>query len=108
VPVYSYQCPKCHEVTEAFRRVDERNVMECECGTQMEIVILTPPNHPREMLPHFDNGLGAYVRDRSDRKRIMQAKGLKEAGDSDHPTTRFLKEAQEQEKDAKADNRRRR
>lgn len=92
MPVYSYECPKCHEITEAFRRVDERNLMTCDCGAQMEIVILSAPNHPKEMLPHFDNGLGAYVRDRSDRKRIMKEKGLKEAGDSDHPTTKWLKE----------------
>jgi putative FmdB family regulatory protein len=106
MPVYSYECPKCHEITEAFRRVDERNFMTCECGTQMEIVILAAPNHPKEILPYFDKGLGCRVQDRSDRLRIMKSKGLKEAGDSDHPTTKWLKEVREQEKDAKADKRR--
>jgi putative FmdB family regulatory protein len=101
MPVYSYQCPKCHEIVEEFRRVDERNTVKCDCGMQMEIVVLTAPNHPKEMLPHYDAGLGKWVRDRDDRKKIMKEKGLKEAGDSDHPTTKWLKEVREQELDVK-------
>ena len=101
MPTYSYQCPCCNEIVEEFRSVGERNTVKCDCGAQMEIVILAPPAHPKEILPYFDNGLGCRVQDRADRKRIMRAKGLKEAGDSDHPTTKFLKEAREQELDAK-------
>lgn len=106
MPVYTYECPKCHEITEAFRRVDERHNFVCDCGTQMEIVILTPPNHPKEMLPYFDKGLGCHVRDRSDRKRKMKAMGLKEAGGSDDPTTKWLKEVREE--DLENNSRRRR
>jgi len=106
MPVYSYQCPNCHELVEEFRSVDERNTVKCDCGTQMEIVVLSAPYHPKEMLPYFDKGLGCHVRDRADRKRIMEAKGLKEAGDSDHPTTKWLREVREQELDAKNSGRR--
>jgi hypothetical protein len=44
------------------------------------------------MLRHFDNGLGCYVQDRSDRKRIMRERGLREAGDSGEPMTKELAE----------------
>lgn len=104
MPTYTYQCPACNEIVEEFRSVNERYSVKCACGQAMEIVILAPPNHPKEMLPHFDRGLGCEVRDRADRQRIMDAKGLKEAGDSDHPTTKWLKEVREQ--DAERNHRR--
>jgi putative FmdB family regulatory protein len=95
MPTYNYECPKCHKTKEAFRSIKDRNSFACDCGQIMEIVIVSAPNHPKEMLRHFDNGLGCYVQDRSDRKRIMRERGLREAGDSGEPMTKELKEIRE-------------
>jgi hypothetical protein len=77
---------------EAFRSIKERNSFACDCGQTMEIVIVSAPNIPREMLRHFDNGLGCYVEDRAHRKRLMKERGLREAGDPGEPMTKELAE----------------
>ena len=102
MPLYSYECSECGQIVEAFKSVDERNYMVCnKCNCPMEIIIVTPPNHPKEMLRHFDNGLGCYVEDRDHRKRIMRQKGLREAGDSCDPITKEYKEIRERQLDSK-------
>lgn len=95
MPTYAYECTNCGATVEAFRSIEERKTFKCNCGEVMEIVIATPPNHPREMLRHFDNGLGCYVEDRAHRKRLMRERGLREAGDSEEPITKQLRDIRE-------------
>jgi predicted nucleic acid-binding Zn ribbon protein len=107
MPLYNYECPYCGEIVEAFKSVDERNYMVCnKCNCPMEIIIVTPPNHPREMLRHFDKGLGCYVEDRAHRTRLMKERGLREAGDPGDPITKELRQVREQELDGKETRRR--
>ena len=101
MPTYNYECPKCGKMKEAFRSIAERNSFKCDCGQVMGIIIVSAPNHPKEILPYFDNGLGCRVQDRNERSRIMKQRGLREAGDSGDPFTREMKEVREQDLDQK-------
>jgi putative FmdB family regulatory protein len=96
MPIYTYLCPKCGELCEAMHTVEERKLEKCKkCGVQLDIVIMLSPNHPKEMLRYFDKGLGCYVESRDHRKRIMEERGLREAGDSGDDLAKLAQETRE-------------
>lgn len=104
MPRYDYECPACGTVFEAYNRMDKCRNSRCpSCKGEAYQVFITPPMTFKEILPYYDNGLGAYVRDRDDRKRIMKEKGFVEADES---LRRQVKEIREEDADGKSDKRR--
>jgi hypothetical protein len=67
----------------------------------MDIIVTAAPNHPKEMLRYFDNGLGCYVESRDHRKRLMRERGLREAGDKGEELSTFAREIRERDLDQK-------
>ena len=57
MPIYQYECPRCHKVTEAYHNVDDRHNEYCEeCDCKMSINICTTSVHLFEPFfhPHLD------------------------------------------------------
>jgi len=104
MPLYDYRCDSCNIVFEAYNKMDKCRNAECpKCKAEAHQVFITPPMAYKEILPHFDRGLGRYVNDRSERKRIMAEKGLVEA---DSSVDRFVKETREEDADRNRSKRR--
>ena len=77
--LYEYACQDCHKHTDAFRRVDERNVCPpCQhCGgATRKIISLSKPIG--DMAPYYDDNLQAYVTSRQHRRELMKQQGVSE------------------------------
>ena len=97
MPVYTYECPKCGAINEEFHTVNDRLNVKCTCGSSMEIVIGKGVMTFKEILPYFDRGMGCYVESRSDRKKKMAARGLREAGDAGDKWNKLAKQIREED-----------
>lgn len=77
--IYEYQCQVCQQVTDAWRRVDDRNdCPTCECGGETKKIISGYRVHG-DMEPYFDENLGpngTYVKSRKHRAQAMKEHGL--------------------------------
>jgi len=80
MPIYEYRCPGCHELTEAYRRVSERNdAPACRaCGGATNKIISAGRVHP-DFSPYYDDNLEAWVKSKQHRKKIMREQGVVEA-----------------------------
>jgi putative FmdB family regulatory protein len=86
MPIYEYACEKCGVSRDEMRTIAERDdAPTCECGLKMERVLCAPAfggdldnTGWRQGVSGWDEGLGCYVRDTADRKKIMERKGLTE------------------------------
>jgi putative FmdB family regulatory protein len=79
MPIYTYRCADCAEVTDAYRSVAERdNCPPCEvCGGKTKKII-APYRVHSDMEPYYDWNLDTYVKSRKHRKKVMREKGVEE------------------------------
>lgn len=45
MPTYQYKCKKCNKVFDGFATVKDRHKVKCECGGDVEIMIVTRSVH---------------------------------------------------------------
>ena len=80
MPLYSYRCKSCKAVTDAFRRIAERD--DCppcdECEGNTKKIISTYSVHP-DFEPYYDENLESHIESKQHRKKVMQEKGVIEA-----------------------------
>jgi putative FmdB family regulatory protein len=83
VPIYEYECDKCHSRFELLQRFNERPVKQCaKCGGPVHKV-LSPP-------ALLFKGTGWYVTDyaRADRKKAEKAEKDSGGGDKKSESTK--------------------
>jgi putative FmdB family regulatory protein len=83
VPIYEYECDKCHSRFELLQRFNERPVKQCaKCGGPVHKV-LSPP-------ALVFKGTGWYVTDyaRADRKKAEKAEKDSGGGDKKSESTK--------------------
>lgn len=80
MPLYSYRCQSCKAVTDAFRRIAERDdCPECsECDGDTKKIISTYSVHS-DFAPYYDENLETHIESKQHRKKVMKEKGLVEA-----------------------------
>ena len=79
MPIYSYRCNACQEVTEAFRSVSNRHdTPDCECGSDTRKIISPYSVHP-DFEPYYDDNLETGIKSKQHRKQVMREKGVSEA-----------------------------
>lgn len=78
MPLYSYECRDCGEVTDAHRRVDDRNnCPSCKCGGETEKVI-SGYRVIGDLEPYYDDNLQTHIQGRQHRQRVMAEQGVSE------------------------------
>lgn len=74
--IYEYQCKDCHETTEAWRCVDDRDdCPKCECGGETEKIISGYRVHG-DFDPYYDDNLQTFVRSKQHRQQVMKEQGV--------------------------------
>jgi len=86
MPLYSYKCPDCGEMTDSYNIVDNRHQSPvCECGGMTSLSI-----QPTQLQPVLGGGdwdgyrcpvTDTFVTSRRKRKYIMDSNNLIETGD---------------------------
>ena len=80
MPIYSFQCPACGETLDDSRSVDDRRrSVPCKCGGIHQRI--PEMFHVDTFEPYYDEGLGADVGSRMERRVLMKQLGVIEAGD---------------------------
>jgi len=79
VPIYEYKCLTCNEITDAFRRVADRDIPppcdHCEGDTKK---IISAYRTHSDLTPYFDENLETFIQSKQHRKTVMQAQGVSE------------------------------
>lgn len=78
MPLYSYECLACKQVTDDFRTVEKRNECPtCECGGETRKIIAHYAAHG-DMDPYYDWNLDTYIKNKNHRKKVMREQGVDE------------------------------
>ena len=92
---YDYKCSGCGETTTDNRSFEVREVaLNCSCGGSMEYqfpVSAILGFQPFE--PYWDEALGCDINGRREKKQVLKAMNLVEAGDAQHGGINFDKHA---------------
>ena len=83
MPTYDYRCTRCGDEWEQMARISQ--IVHCDgCQVPAQRLISAPAVQPDnyDAKSYYDDGLGARIESRSQRKRLMRAKGLEELGGS--------------------------
>ena len=76
MPTYEYQCADCQQITEAWRRVDDRNnCPACECGGETKKIVSGYKVHA-DMEPYYDENLQTYIKGKQHRQQVMKEQGV--------------------------------
>lgn len=81
MPLYDVRCPSCAVTWETLGRVDA--VIVCPtCGRHAARLISAPVviADNLDARAYYDDGLGAKITSRSQRRRLMRQKGVEEVG----------------------------
>jgi len=78
--IYQYRCRDCKEITEAIRKVEDRDepVLCDGCGGDCRKIISLSRPHP-DMQPYYDENLETHIESRQHREKVMKEKGVSEA-----------------------------
>ena len=86
MPTYDFKCRSCETVNTRYGVAyeDRHNLQHCDaCGGACDYVFPTDAaTRVRVVDAYFDEGLGVDVHGEKERKQIMAARGLIEAGDA--------------------------
>jgi putative FmdB family regulatory protein len=79
IVLYEYRCLSCSEITEAHRRVNERDdCPECDvCGSATKKIISGYRVHG-DLAPYFDENLETYISSKQHRQQVMREQGVYE------------------------------
>ena len=78
MPIYSYRCNDCDEVTDAFRHMIDRDICEpCHCGGGTR-KIFSKSHAYSDITPYFDENLECYIRGKQHRNVVMKERGVSE------------------------------
>jgi len=77
--IYVYACPDCDDITEEFRKLEDRNNLpECSlCKVEMQRVIGGHAVVP-DLQPYFDDNLQCGIRSKQHRHQVMREQGVYE------------------------------
>ena len=85
MPVYTYICPLCGEIKESLQSMEDRFILQCDCGKLMERYWQADlPQIVGETCPGgvaysgYDENLGEVVLGPAHRREVMRRKGLAE------------------------------
>ena len=94
MPLYEYECLSCadtFEITHSIADLYEREAMCPKCGLWGRANLQLVFDHRQveaPWSPHWNFGMGAYVGSRSEYKKLLKEKGLREYGSSENPDDR--------------------
>lgn len=78
MPLYSYRCKSCEELTDAFRSVDDRdNAPKCSCGGETRKIISLYRVHS-DLTPYYDDNLQSHIKSKQHRQKVMKEQGVAE------------------------------
>lgn len=97
MPAYDFTCTRCRKTDELICRSEERDTpRSCSCGGALRREFpITALRSYREFTPYYDECLGADITSAREKKRVMQALGVTEAGDTVGGARNFDKHAPE-------------
>ena len=78
MPIYQYTCPECG-LYEAMKPVETRLTALCPQCHEPGVLQISLPSRLAP-LDYHDDGLGAHVTSRDQRRRLMKAAGVEEVG----------------------------
>lgn len=106
MPRYDYECESCGLTFEGVSSVAKRREVHCpDCGGKTYIVFLEPPQTVPDWQPYMDNGMGKWVKGKSDRREKMKQLNLREVGNDDIRQTReLLAENAERKRDSQRES----
>jgi putative FmdB family regulatory protein len=77
MPTYELECSGCGEKTTVFCSFKERDGRACEkCGAELQNVPAGFAVHGTDFEPHFDKGLGVFVKSPAHRRQVMKKQGV--------------------------------
>lgn len=96
MPKYDYRCSECDRVTEEHRNVDDRqlNGICPHCKSDTEFVFPLGGFALWTFEPYYDEALDMDIRSRGEKKEVLRALGLQEAGDKVGGARNFDKDAE--------------
>lgn len=78
MPLYDFECLKCHKEFEHACKIDERTSVKCQCGGQTKQIIKKFPNqdwfHP--FVSEDFNGEPIQVRSKNHYKQLCEEHGV--------------------------------
>jgi len=78
MPIYRYRCNGCSDVTEAFRKMDDRkDTPTCECGADTRQILSLPKVFSD--MDYYDDNLGCQITSKKHRRRVMAEQGVEES-----------------------------
>lgn len=83
MPLYNFRCPRCGDEWEQLARFEQ--IVHCDgCSVPAQRLISAPTviSDNLDAKSYYDDGLGARIESRSQRKRLMHEKGVEEVGPS--------------------------
>ena len=79
MPIYEYACGTCQEQFETLRAIASRHAVDCPlCGDPATMRISVPVRFAEP--DYYDDGLGARITSRQQRRGLMRAAGVEETG----------------------------
>lgn len=94
MPLYDYQCSKCHAVREEFLPADDGRALSCECGGSMKRQFpFAAAFGYQPFEAYYDEALDCDITGSEHRKFVMRAKNVIEKGDRVHGAINFDKHA---------------
>lgn len=100
MPIYSYKCPSCRKVMDAFRPYEERERGEPCCGVEATR-IFTPPFVQGDLTPFESPGTGKWITSRNELREDLARSGchLMEAGEDKRIARKAVEAKQEFQKE---------
>ena len=79
MPLYSYKCQTCSEVTDASRSIADRaDAPSCaECGSNTKKIIAKYTVHP-DFAEYYDDNLETHITSKQHRKKVMKERDVVE------------------------------
>jgi len=75
MPLYQYECMKCHKLFDEIRQVENRLSAQCvECGSNCRILIGRVS--VRTFEPYYDTQLGTRITSPKHKKQVAKALGV--------------------------------
>lgn len=82
MPTYVFQCPKCHQRHDIILPISRRHVSPaCTCGAKMDRCLKAERIVIHSVETYYDEGLGCDIHGERERRQVMAAQGVIEAGD---------------------------
>lgn len=78
MPLYEYQCPSCDQIMESLQKPDVATIPCPTCPDWYAERIISLPTVRPDLVPYYDDGLGARVESRAHRRQLMQQASLVE------------------------------